>query len=60
MMYTTAQIAYHLGISQDTIRRWRTARLIPQGRQVHQYAPIEWSEEDLEAIRAFQQERLAD
>ena len=57
MYYSTAQISYHLGVSQDTIRRWRTAGLIPAGRQVHQYAPIEWSEVDLETIRAYLQHR---
>jgi len=50
---TTQQISSVLGISQDTIRRWRKAGVIPQGHQVHEFAPIEWSESDLIAIREF-------
>lgn len=37
----------------DRIRYWRTKGLIPKGQQIHKYAPIVFSEDELKEIKKF-------
>lgn len=49
-MLTAPQLAHQIGVSVDKLRRLRREGKIPQGRQLHKYAPVEWSEAEIEQI----------
>ena len=50
-MLTAPQLAHQIGVSVDKLRRLRREGRIPQGRQLHKYAGVEWSEEEVRKIR---------
>jgi len=50
-MLTAPQLAHQIGVSVDKLRRLRREGRIPQGRQLHKYAPVEWSEAEVQQIR---------
>jgi predicted DNA-binding transcriptional regulator AlpA len=50
-MLTTEQVANQIGFSHPKLLRLRREGKIPQGRQLHKYAGVEWSEEEVRKIR---------
>ena len=51
IMLTTQQVANQIGISHPKLLRLRREGKIPQGKQLHKYAGVEWSEEEVRKIR---------